>query len=297
MKNELESFLADERGKFDKELDRLVPPETEYPEPLYRAMRHSLFAGGKRIRPILALAAAEAFDFTPEIIYPAGAAIEMIHTYSLIHDDLPALDNDDIRRGKPTCHKVFGEAMAILAGDTLNALAFGILASLPLPPERIHLALQVIRELSDYSGIKGMARGQVADILSEGKRVAPETLEFIHWNKTAALIVCAIRTGCILSEADDKSLKEMTDLGGHIGLAFQIKDDILDITSSTGELGKTAGKDSATGKATYPSVFGMEKAETELKRLSAEAIRIAGRFAKRAPWLYYIVEYLLQRRN
>jgi len=297
MSNELESFLADERGKFDRELDRLVPPETEYPEPLYRAMRHSLFAGGKRIRPILARAAAEAFDFTPEIIYPAGAAIEMIHTYSLIHDDLPALDNDDMRRGKPTCHKAYGEAMAILAGDTLNTLAFGILASLPLPPERKHLALQVIRELSDYSGIKGMVRGQVADILSEGKQVTPETLEFIHRNKTAALIVCSIRTGCILSEADDKSFREMTDLGGYIGLAFQIKDDILDITSSTGELGKTAGKDSATGKATYPSIFGMEKAEAELKRLSGEAIRIAGRFAKRAPWLYYIVEYLLQRRN
>ena len=154
MNSELESFLADERGKFDRELDRLVPPETEYPEPLYRAMRHSLFAGGKRIRPILARAAAEAFDFTPEIIYPAGAAIEMIHTYSLIHDDLPALDNDDIRRGKPTCHKAYGEAMAILAGDTLNALAFGILASLPLPPERPLPRTMSARQGSPHRPIK-----------------------------------------------------------------------------------------------------------------------------------------------
>jgi geranylgeranyl diphosphate synthase type II len=297
MNKELESFLATEREKFDRELDRLVPPETEYPEPLYKAMRHSLFAGGKRIRPILMRAAAEAFNFKPELIYPAGAAVEMIHTYSLIHDDLPALDNDDMRRGKPTCHKAYGEAMAILAGDTLNTLAFGVLASLPLPPERKHLALRVISELSDYSGIKGMVRGQVVDILSEGKQAAPDTLEFIHRNKTAALIICSIRTGCILSESDDNSLREMTILGEHIGLAFQIKDDILDITSSTGELGKTAGKDSAVGKATYPSVFGMEKAEAELERLSGEALRIAGGFAKSAPWLYYIVEYLLKRRN
>lgn len=297
MNKELENFLAEEREKFDRELDRLVPPGTEYPQELYRAMRHSLFAGGKRIRPILMRAAAEAFGFKPEIIYPAGTAVEMIHTYSLIHDDLPALDNDDMRRGKPTCHKVFGEAMAILAGDTLNTLAFGVLAALPVPPEDGHAVLQVIRELSEFSGVKGMARGQVADLLSEGKKVDSETLEFIHRNKTAALIVCSVRAGCILSEADDDSLRKMTTLGENIGLAFQIKDDILDITSSSKELGKTAGKDLTTGKATYPAVFGIEKAEKELEQLSAEAMDIAHGFAKRAPWLYHIVEYLLQRRN
>lgn len=297
MNNELETFLAGEREKINKTLDSLVPPASEYPEVLYKAIRHSLFAGGKRIRPILVKTAADAFDCNPDVIYPAAAAIEMIHTYSLIHDDLPSIDNDDLRRGMPTCHKVYGEAIAILAGDTLNTLAFGVLASLPLPSGEEGAALRVIKELSDYSGVKGMARGQVADIINENKNIKAAELEFIHRNKTAALIVASLRTGAILSGADEQRLSEMTELGWLIGLAFQIKDDVLDVTSSTGELGKTAGKDENSAKATYPSVFGMEKSEAELQRLSAEAMRIAEGFAKTSPWLYHIVRYLLQRSN
>jgi geranylgeranyl diphosphate synthase type II len=297
MNKELETFLAGEREKINGTLDRLVPPAAEYPEVLYKAMRHSLFAGGKRIRPILVKVSADAFDCLPDVIYPAGAAIEMIHTYSLIHDDLPSLDNDDLRRGMPTCHKVYGEAMAILAGDTLNTMAFGVLASLPLPSEKHGAALRVIRELADYAGVKGMARGQVADILSEKKRITQEELEFIHHNKTAALIVASMRTGSILSGADEESLSKMTELGWLIGLAFQIKDDILDVTASTHELGKTAGKDENSAKATYPSVFGMEKSKAELRRLSGEALHIADGFAKKSPRLYHMVEYLLQRSN
>lgn len=297
MNSELETFFAKERELFNRELDRIVPPADEYPQPLYRAMRHSLFAGGKRIRPILVRAAADAFDFEPDIIYPAGAAIEMIHTYSLIHDDLPSLDNDDLRRGVPTCHKVFGEAMAILAGDTLNTMAFGVLASLPLPDEKQGSAVKVIRELSEFSGVKGMARGQAADLLCEGKAVTPEELEFIHSNKTAALIVASLRTGSILSGADEDSLLKMTELGRLIGLAFQIKDDLLDVTATTQELGKTAGKDKSAAKATYPALFGIEKSEAELTKLSEKAFGIAEGFAKTTPWLYHIVRYLLQRSN
>jgi len=293
----LEEFLASERERFNAELDRLIPAENEYPEVLYRAVRHSVFAGGKRLRPILARAVAEGFDFRPELIYPAGAAIEMIHTYSLIHDDLPAIDNDDLRRGAPTCHNKYGEAVAILAGDALNSHAFGVLASLPYGEGLKDAGLQVIKELSEYAGFKGMIRGQIVDWISMNEEAEPETVTYLHRNKTAALIVCSIRAGAMLSAADDDSLDGLTRLGKMIGLAFQIKDDILDVESSPEQLGKSIGKDKKQGKATYPAVFGMERSKSEMERLSAEAKKIAEKFARKCPWLYYIIDYLLQRRN
>jgi geranylgeranyl diphosphate synthase type II len=293
----LENFLKIERDRFNRELDRLLPGENEYPEILHRAIRHSVFAGGKRLRPILVRSVAEGFRFRPEIIYPAGAAIEMIHTYSLMHDDLPALDDDDLRRGKPTCHKKYGEAVAILAGDALNSHAFGILASLPYEDEMKDASLRVIKELSEYAGLKGMIRGQIVDWISMNKEIEPETLRYMHRNKTAALIVCSLRAGAILSNADENSLAGLTKLGELIGLAFQIKDDILDVESTSEELGKSIGKDRTQGKATYPAVFGMERSKRELKQLTTEAKEIAEKFAKNCPWLYYIIEYLLQRRN
>jgi geranylgeranyl diphosphate synthase type II len=294
---ELRKFIEVERQKINRELDRLLPPADRYPQTLHRAIRHSVFAGGKRLRPILVLLAAHAFDFKPELAYPAGCAIEMIHTYSLIHDDLPALDNDDLRRGLPTCHKIYGEATAILAGDTLNTLAFGVLASLPYPPGRESVGLQLVKDLSDYAGLNGMAVGQFVDIDSEGKRIEPQTLEYIHNHKTASLIICSLRAGAILGRANAEDLDRMTDLGGLIGLAFQIKDDLLDITSTSDELGKSPGKDAAAGKATYPSVHGIEKAREELESLSTLAKKIALIFDKKSPFLYHIIDYLLLRRT
>ncbi|MBN2136097.1 MAG: polyprenyl synthetase family protein [Acidobacteria bacterium] len=296
-RDNLKLLFDSEREQIDKTLDSLIPPEDEAPEILYKAMRHSVFAGGKRLRPILTAIAARGFEFYPAIIYPAGCAVELIHTYSLIHDDLPALDNDDLRRGKPTCHKVYGEAVAILAGDALNTLAFEVISSIDVPQSLQSRLLQATGELAGYAGIGGMVKGQVFDIESASREINPFELERIHENKTAALIVSSLRIGALLSLADKESVENLTKLGMNIGLAFQIKDDILDVTATSEELGKTGGKDAAQGKATYPSVHGMEKSVSELSRLSDEAFKIAEGFGDNIPWLYYIVEYLLQRSN
>ncbi len=293
----LKRYLALESENFNRTLNILIPGEDEKPERLHRAMRHSLFAGGKRLRPILLKAVAEGFNFNPELVYPAGSAVEMIHTYSLIHDDLPSLDNDDLRRGKPTCHKAFDEATAILAGDALNTAAFGVLASLDYPDDLKSAGLQVIAELSDYAGLGGMVAGQMADIDAEEKEIFGEELEFIHRNKTGGLIIWSARAGALLSGADETSLTKLTKLAELIGISFQIKDDILDITSTPQELGKTTGKDAEQSKATYPAVHGMEKAENDLEKFSAEAMEIGREFAQNCPWLYYIIDYLLKRRN
>ena len=266
----LREYMAAQQKAVDAALDRWVPGESVNPQTIHRAMRYSLFAGGKRVRPLLAIAAAETVSDAPAGIESAACALEMIHTYSLIHDDLPALDNDDLRRGRPTCHKVFGEAMAILAGDSLLTLAFEVLAKLEgLSAER---RVDLVRELATASGTAGgMIGGQVNDIEGEGKPPTAELLESIHRAKTGALLRASVRIGAIYAGADATQLAALTSFGEHIGLAFQIVDDILDVEESSEALGKTAGKDAAQHKITFPAVYGIEASRrmAEKERLAA----------------------------
>ena len=265
----LSEYLAREQQRIEREMERLVPSETTPPATIHRAMRYSLFAGGKRIRPILCLAAAEAIADAAPGAETAACSLEFIHTYSLIHDDLPALDNDDYRRGKLTCHKVFGDAMAILAGDALLTLAFETLAKMDaVPAER---KIRIIAELATASGtVGGMIGGQVADIEGEGQAPDAQLLESIHRAKTGALLKASVRMGAIYAGADAGQLQAISDFGEHIGLAFQIVDDILDVEESSQALGKTAGKDAQQKKITFPAVYGLEEsrrmAEQERER-------------------------------
>jgi geranylgeranyl diphosphate synthase type II len=259
----------------DAALDRWVPNECQDPAAIHRAMRYSLFAGGKRIRPLLALAAAEAVSDAPAGIEDAACSLELIHTYSLIHDDLPALDNDDLRRGRPTCHKVFGDAMAILAGDALLTLAFEVLARLEhVDADR---RIRLVEELARASGtVGGMIGGQVNDIQGEGKPPTALLLESIHRAKTGALLRASVRIGAIYAGADSNQLDALTRFGEHAGLAFQIVDDVLDVEQPSEKLGKTAGKDARQQKITFPAVYGLEKsrAMAEEERLAAhQALR------------------------
>ena len=266
----LAEYMAAQQKAVDAALDRWVPSEDQNPATIHRAMRYSLFAGGKRIRPLLAIAAAEAVSDAPIGIESCACALEMIHTYSLIHDDLPALDNDDLRRGRPTCHKVFGDAMAILAGDALLTLAFEVLAK--LEPSGADRRIQLVRELATASGtVGGMIGGQVNDIEGEGKHPTARLLESIHRAKTGALLRASVRMGAIYAGADADQLTALTGFGEHVGLAFQIVDDILDVEQSSEALGKTAGKDAAQNKITFPAVYGIERSRemAEEERLAA----------------------------
>jgi geranylgeranyl diphosphate synthase, type II len=268
----LRDYLARQQRLVDAELDRLVPAETAPPEAIHRAMRYSLFAGGKRIRPILCVEAARVLRDDTEGVAAAACALELIHTYSLIHDDLPALDNDDYRRGKPTCHKMYGEAMAILAGDALLTLAFGVLASLDADPAR---KSAMIAELAAASGtVGGMIGGQVFDLEGERREPSPELLESIHRAKTGALLRASLRLGALWAGAGERDYAALSCYGEHVGLAFQIVDDLLDVEASTEELGKTAGKDAQQHKITFPAVYGIEKS-----RAMAEAERQAAHHA------------------
>jgi geranylgeranyl diphosphate synthase type II len=254
-----------------------------------------VFAGGKRIRPILCLETARIFaaDVTPAL-HPA-CAIEFIHTYSLIHDDLPALDNDDLRRGKPTCHKKFGEANAILAGDALLTLAFQTISAAPVEAER---GIAMVKEIAAAAGtVKGMVGGQVADLEAEGKRVAPKMLEFIHRSKTAALIRASVTAGALCAGANAEDVARLRKFGENIGWAFQVTDDILDVEESSAALGKTAGKDVAQQKATYPAVYGLERAHEIANDLATRAIAELAPYAERAERLRDIAEYLVLRRT
>jgi geranylgeranyl diphosphate synthase, type II len=291
----LSAFFEEDRLAVDAALDRLLPAESTPPSSIHAAMRYSVFAGGKRMRPILCLEAARIFaaDVTPAI-YPA-CAIEFIHTYSLIHDDLPALDNDDLRRGKPTCHKKFGEAIAILAGDALLTLAFESIGATPAPAER---RVAILEEVSRAAGtVNGMVAGQVADIEAEGKRVEPQMLEYIHRSKTAALIRAAITAGGLCAGAAPENVARLRRFGETIGWAFQVTDDILDVEESSVALGKTAGKDVAQQKATYPSVYGLERSHEIAKELAMKAIAELAPYAERASRLREIAEYLVLRRT
>jgi geranylgeranyl diphosphate synthase type II len=286
-------YLKQEARFVDAELDRLVPPETSPPATIHRAMRYSLFAGGKRIRPILCLEAARAVADAAPAVERAACALEMVHTYSLIHDDLPALDNDDFRRGRPTCHKQFGEAMAILAGDALLTLAFQVLSRMPGPDGRGAL---LVEELATAAGTPGgMVAGQVEDLEGEGKPATAELLEAIHHAKTGALLVASVRLGAICAGAAAPQLAALTRYGRHVGLAFQIVDDVLDVEQSSAALGKTAGKDAQQKKITFPAVYGLEasKRMAEEERRGAHAALEV--FGERAGRLRELADFIVQR--
>jgi geranylgeranyl diphosphate synthase, type II len=290
----LPTFFEEDRVSVDAALERLLPAGTVQPFSIHTAMRYSVFAGGKRIRPILCLETARIFgsDVTPAL-HPA-CAIEFIHTYSLIHDDLPALDNDDLRRGKPTCHKKFGEAIAILAGDALLTLAFETIGGTPAVAER---RAAMLTEVAAAAGtINGMVGGQVADIEAEGKPIDPQMLEYIHRSKTAALIRASITAGALCAGANEEDVARLRRFGDTIGWAFQVTDDILDVEESSAALGKTAGKDMAQQKATYPAVYGLERSHQIANDLATKAIAELAPYGERAARLREIAEFLVLRR-
>lgn len=290
----LDAYIAAQQKRVDEALDHWVPPESENPSVIHRAMRYSLFAGGKRIRPLLAMAAAEAVCDAPDGVESAACALELIHTYSLIHDDLPALDNDDLRRGKPTCHKVFGDAIAILAGDALLTLAFEVLSKLATIDAARRSDLVV--ELATASGtVGGMIGGQVNDIEGEGKAPTPQLLDSIHRAKTGALLRASVRMGAIYAAADEAQLNALTCFGEHIGLAFQIVDDVLDVEQSSEELGKTAGKDAQQNKITFPAVYGIERSRQMAEAERLEAHRHLAPFGSRADRLRELADLIVRR--
>jgi len=292
----LKEFLAGEAQRIDAALERLTPPESTAPATIHRALRYSLFAGGKRIRPILCLQSAAAIsDHAPGDL-EAGCSLEMIHTYSLIHDDLPALDNDDFRRGKPTCHKVFGEAMAILAGDALFTLAMQTLVRIEGLAAAAKVAL--VEELSFGGGtVGGMIGGQVADIEGERQPPTPELLESIHRAKTGALLRASVRMGGICAGGDKPQLEALSSYGEHVGLAFQIVDDILDVEESSESLGKTAGKDAAQGKITFPAVYGLEESRSMAQHECRRAHEALEPFGARAQRLHDIADLIVYRKS
>ncbi len=267
---DIKSYLKEKRQLVDKLLDKYLPSESEEPRSLHAAMRYSVMAGGKRLRPILALTAYEYCHGSTEQedppIYRAAAALEMVHTYSLIHDDLPCMDDDDLRRGIPTCHKKFGEAVAVLAGDALHVLAFGLLAETG--------STQAVGELAHAIGTSGMIGGQVADVEAEGREVTRDDIINIHTKKTAALIRCSVRLGALLAGAEPALFEKLTQYGEKIGLAFQIIDDILDIEGDQKLLGKNTGSDSKNQKATFPKAVGLEEARQEASRLIDESLAL-----------------------
>ncbi|MBI5875968.1 MAG: polyprenyl synthetase family protein [Deltaproteobacteria bacterium] len=299
---DLKNYLKDREEIVNKALDSLLPGEDEFPQRLHKAMRYSVFAGGKRIRPILAVASAEVFGKTAEDVINIACAIELIHTYSLIHDDLPAIDNDDLRRGMPTNHKVFGEAIALLAGDALLTMAFQIMSrqvgrAVPANYRWAEPTLQVIQEIASAAGSIGMVGGQVVDIESEGKEVAFPVLEYIHIHKTGELILASCRAGAIMANAGDKGLEAITKYGEAIGLAFQIADDILDVEGNKEEAGKNIGGDAKKGKATYPSVLGVDESRKRAKELVDIAIASLKGFDEKAEPLRAIARYIVERRK
>ena len=290
---ELKSYLVTRHKEVDRALDRFLPGESTPPATIHKAMRYSLFAGGKRLRPILCLAAAEACGGKISSALPLACAVECIHTYSLVHDDLPSMDNDDLRRGRPTCHKVFGDGIAILAGDALLTIAFEIAAQAK-GTERYDLR-EILREIATAAGSQKLIAGQVADLEAEGHRIKRAQLRYIHENKTAALLTASVRLGAMAANASPKQLAAIAAFGRALGLAFQVIDDILDVTQTSEKLGKSAGKDVAAKKATYPAVIGLEKSRAEARRLTSEAHRALKSLGERAAVLRALADYLLQR--
>ena len=290
---ELQAYLSERSKRVDKALDGFLPKASARPATIHRAMRYSLFAGGKRMRPVLCLAAAEACGGPAGAALPAACAVECVHTYSLVHDDLPCMDDDDMRRGRPTSHKVFGEGIAVLAGDALLTQAFEILAQ--TKPAKRHSVAAMIRELAAAAGSLKLIAGQVADLEGEGKKATRAQLRFIHECKTAAMIEASLRLGAMSANATSRQLDALTAFGRHLGLAFQVIDDILDVTQTSEKLGKSAGKDITSKKTTYPSVIGLEKSRIEARRLTSVAMKALEPFGGRADRLHAIAEYLLER--
>jgi geranylgeranyl diphosphate synthase, type II len=290
---DLQRYLAQTTAAVDRALDNLLPPSTAKPSTIHKAMRYSLFAGGKRMRPALCLAAAEACGGNIDDAMPLACAVECIHTYSLVHDDLPAMDNDDLRRGKPTNHKVFGEGIAILAGDALLTEAFALACRCDGAAR--HLQREIILELAEAAGSRQLIAGQVADLEGEGKDISAAQLRYIHERKTSALLRCSARLGGMSAHCNARQLQALSDFGYDVGLAFQIIDDILDVTQTSEQLGKTAGKDTAAQKATYPKIVGLEKSRKIAAQLTARAFRALDTFKGNAPALAALADFLLKR--
>lgn len=291
--SDLKTYLAERCALIDAALDHCIPREMTSPATLHKAMRHSMFAGGKRMRPILCLAAAEACGGKLEIALPAACAVECLHTYTLIHDDLPCMDDDDFRRGVPTCHKVFGEGIAVLAGDALQALAFQLLAQ--SPANGSFDPGHYVSELAITAGSLHLVGGQVMDLEGEGKKLPLQELRFIHESKTAALLTSAVKLGGMVVGASAQQIQALHTFGWSTGLAFQIIDDILDVTQTTQVLGKSAGKDLASEKSTYPSVLGLEASREEAHRLTKEAMQALDMFGAQGERLHQLAEHLLGR--
>ena len=296
MQTDVKSLIQEGAELTDRALEALIPGVDVVPSSIHGAMRHSTFAGGKRLRPVLAMQAAITIAGTlPKGIERLGAALEMLHTYSLIHDDLPALDNDDLRRGKPTCHVAFGEAIAILAGDALQTRAYEVLAGLDAPPAAV---VQIIGQIANATGtVEGMIGGQVLDIESERLKPTPELVEAIHRAKTGALIRVSVVTGGLFAGANADDVARLDTFGRKAGLAFQIVDDVLDMTVDSAHLGKTAGKDLATEKATWPSVYGIEQSQRDAAALIEEAFDALKPYGSRADGLKSVARYLVERKN
>ena len=295
----IQDILEKGRAQADSALERLLSPATQHPTSIHEAMRHSVFAGGKRLRPILCMEAGRMFSGAlaelPEGIEDLGAALEMLHTYSLVHDDLPALDNDDLRRGRPTCHKVFGEAIAILTGDALQTRAYEVLARLRCSAEA---RVRIIEEIARGTGtVDGMIGGQVVDLEAEGQQPNIEIVEYIHRSKTAALITASVVTGGLYGGAADPAISKLRSFGEAVGLAFQIVDDVLDVTQSSEQLGKTAGKDTAAAKATYPALFGNDESLKKADALVNAGFHSLDAFGSKADTLKSLARYLVDRKK
>lgn len=290
---DLKRYLTARQKEVDRALDRYLPKAATRPATIHKAMRYSLFAGGKRLRPILCLAAAETCGGLTKSALPLACALECIHTYSLIHDDLPSMDNDDFRRGRPTCHKVFGDGIAVLAGDALLTIAFEIATQAETSPR--YDVRAILREIAVAAGSRRLIAGQVADLEGEGKPIQRAQLRYIHENKTAALLTTSVRLGAMSANATLAQLSAVSKFGYALGLAFQVIDDILDVTQTSEKLGKSAGKDLAAQKATYPSVLGLEKSRIEAGRLTRKAHDALKPLGKRAETLHTLANYLLER--
>jgi geranylgeranyl diphosphate synthase type II len=294
----IQKALEAHRVRVEEALERALPPATAWPETIHRAVRYSLFAGGKRIRPLLVMAAGDAVGGAHDDVVPFACAVEMIHTYSLIHDDLPAMDNDDLRRGKPTSHKVFGEAIAILAGDALLTRAFHLLAEMPAGSDaaRIERRLRALALLGEAAGTTGLIGGQVEDLESERRTIDAAALERLHRAKTGALLAACVRGGALLGGADAAILARLERYAASVGLAFQVVDDVLDATETAEQLGKTAGKDSKADKATYVRIHGLERSRVMARELLAEALDAVAPLGERGQALAALARLIVDRR-
>lgn len=295
MQEDFKKLFKEKQEKVEKALDLWLPLEKSDPKIVHKAMRYSALAGGKRLRPVLCLAACEALGGNENEALPFACALELIHTYSLVHDDLPCMDNDDFRRGKPTNHKVFGEGMAVLAGDALLTLAFEWMTmENHVSPD---LKVRVIQEIAQGSGTQGMVGGQVVDLHFQGKSVGPDELEYIHLNKTARLIQACVKSGALVGGGSESALKSISEYGRVLGLAFQITDDLLDVLGSAKKMGKAVGKDAQLAKATYPGLFGIETSKKMVKDLIEEGRKAIAFLGEKKFFLEQVLNLVEKREN